>query len=185
MQALHPRIPATSLRHRRDPRAAPALPAQCTFPRSPDARCARGDSRRQFRSVESRLDRALPLTIDCRMTNLLLALQAPATRSGNSNFLIIEFVLILGIIYFLMIRPQQKQRKQHESTIMALKKGDEIVTVGGIIARVVHIKEGVKDGAPAPTLGDSVTIQSGESRLVVERGRIARIGSSATGAPPA
>jgi len=120
------------------------------------------------------------------MTNLILALQAaPAARPGISNVLIIQFGLILAIIYFLMIRPQQKQRKQHETTIMGLKKGDEIVTVGGIIGKVVHIREGVKDGSPAPTLTDAVTIQSGESRLIVERGRIARIGGDSTGAPAA
>src|ERR1041385_5022534 len=114
------------------------------------------------------------------MTTLLLALQAAQpSRPGSTNFLIIQFVLILAIIYFLMIRPQQKQRKQHETTIMALKKGDEIVTVGGIIGKVVHIKEGVKDGAPAPSMIDAVTIQSGESRLIIERGRIARIGTTA------
>ena len=118
-------------------------------------------------------------------TTVLLALQAAAPARGNTNFLIIQFVLILGIIYFLMIRPQQKQRKRHETTIMSLKKGDDIVTVGGIIGKVVHIKEGVKDGAPAATMSDAVTIQSGESRLIVERGRIARIGATATGAPPA
>jgi len=49
----------------------------------------------------------------------------------------------------------------------------------------VLIKEGVKDGSPAPTLTDAVTIQSGESRLIVERGRIARIGGDSTGAPAA
>jgi preprotein translocase subunit YajC len=119
------------------------------------------------------------------MTHLLLAIQTAPSRTGSSNFLIIQFVLILGIIYFLMIRPQQKQRKQHQTTINSLKKGDEIVTVGGIIGKVVHIKEGVKDGAPAPTMNDAVTIQSGESRLIVERGRIARIGADATGAPAA
>jgi preprotein translocase subunit YajC len=118
------------------------------------------------------------------MTTLLPALQAAAPR-GGSTFLIIQFVLILAIIYFLMIRPQQKQKKQHESTIMGLKKGDDIVTVGGIIGKVVHIREGTKDGSPAPTMSDAVTIQSGESRLIVERGRIARIGGTATGAPAA
>jgi preprotein translocase subunit YajC len=118
------------------------------------------------------------------MNTLFLAHQA-ARPSGSSNFLIIQFVLIIAIIYFLMIRPQQKQRKQHESTIMSLKKGDEIVTVGGIVGKVVHIKEGLKDGAPAATMTDAVTIQSGESRLIIERGRIARIGATATGAPPA
>jgi preprotein translocase subunit YajC len=120
------------------------------------------------------------------MTTLLLAIQAaPPARTGGPNLLIIQFVLILAIIYFLMIRPQQKQRKQHQTTIMGLKKGDEIVTVGGIVGKVVHIREGVKDGAPAPTMNDAVTIQSGESRLIVERGRIARIGAESTGAPAA
>jgi preprotein translocase subunit YajC len=120
------------------------------------------------------------------MNNILFALQAAAPRSGaNNTFLIVQFGLVLGIIYFLMIRPQQKQRKQHESTIMSLKKGDDIVTVGGIIAKVVHIKETMKDGAPAGTMQDQVTIQSGESRLIVERGRIARINSTTTGAPAA
>src|ERR1041384_2875053 len=112
------------------------------------------------------------------MSHLVLALlqtSAPAAapaRTGISNVFIIQKVMIVGIIYFLMIRPQQKQRKQHETTIMGLKKGDEIVTVGGIIGKVVHIKEGVKDGSPVATMSDPVTIQSGESRLIVERGRI-------------
>jgi preprotein translocase subunit YajC len=113
------------------------------------------------------------------MTAIAL-LQAAAPRSSGSIFFLVQIVLILGIFYFLMIRPQQKQRKQHESTLMQLKKGDDVVTLGGIVGKVVHIKEGVKDGAPTTTLGDHVTIQSGESRLIVERGRIARVGTTDT-----
>lgn len=108
----------------------------------------------------------------------LALLQAP--RSGGEWLLGIQIVLVVGIFYFMMVRPQQKQRKQHEAALMTLKKGDEIVTAGGIIGRIVHIKESTKDGAPAPTLTDAVTIQSGESRLIVERGRIARTGTSVT-----
>ena len=119
------------------------------------------------------------------MTSLFLALQATQQRSGMSPIFLIEMVFVFAIVFFLMIRPQQKQRKQHEATIMKLKKGDDIVTVGGIIGKVVHIKEGVKDGSPVSTMTDAVTIQSGESRLIVERGRIARIGSDSTGAPAA
>jgi len=113
----------------------------------------------------------------------LALLQAPSARPGSGLMLGIQVVLILGIFYFMMVRPQQTQRKRHETTLMALKKGDEIVTAGGIIGRVVHIKEGTKDGVAHPGLEDAVTIQSGESRLIVERGRIARIGSVATAAP--
>ena len=87
---------------------------------------------------------------------------------------LVQFVLIIAIIYFIMVRPQQKQRKKHEDSLKALKRGDEIVTSGGIIGEVVHIRETSKDGG-ANRLDDRVTIRSGESKLVVERGRIAKI----------
>ena len=82
---------------------------------------------------------------------------------------------IFAIFYFILIRPQQRQRRQHEQLIQQLKKGDEVVTAGGIVGEVLHIKETVKDGTPQRTMDDRVTIKSGESRLVVERGRIVRI----------
>ena len=93
--------------------------------------------------------------------------------------LLVQFALIIGIIYFLMVRPQQKQRRQHEESLRALKRGDEIVTSGGIIGEVIHIREMNKEGGNK--LDDRVTIKSGESRLIVERGRIQKIvGPSST-----
>ena len=74
-----------------------------------------------------------------------------------------------------MIRPQQRQRRQHEERLRNLKRGDEVVTSGGIIGKVMHITETVKDGKPSATMDDRITIKSDESRLVVERGRIARV----------
>jgi preprotein translocase subunit YajC len=82
---------------------------------------------------------------------------------------------IFAIFYFLLIRPQQQQRKQHEQAILQLKKGDRIVTAGGIIGEVQHIK-----AAASPSADDEITIKSGESRLIIERGRVAKI-FSATG----
>ena len=94
--------------------------------------------------------------------------------------LLVQFALIIGIIYFIMIRPQQKQRQKHESALKALKRGDEVVTAGGIIGEVIHIREASKEGnAKGAGLDDRVTIKSGESRLIVERGKIARINGSA------
>lgn len=87
----------------------------------------------------------------------------------------IQFALILGIFYFLMIRPQQRQRKQHEEALRNLKKGDDIVTTGGIIGQVIHIRESMKGTEAVKSMDDAVTIKSGESRLIVERGRIARV----------
>ena len=87
----------------------------------------------------------------------------------------IQFALILAIFYFLMIRPQQKQRRQHEESLRNLQKGDDIVTTGGIIGQVIHIRESMKDGTPVKAMDDPVTIKSAESRIIVERGRIAKV----------
>jgi preprotein translocase subunit YajC len=109
-------------------------------------------------------------------------LQAGAPGGGSPLFQLgIQFALILAIFYFLMIRPQQKQRKQHEEALRNLKKGDEIVTAGGIVGQVLHIRDGVKDGSAQRAMDDQITIKSGESRLVVERGRIARIVTAGRG----
>jgi len=114
---------------------------------------------------------------------LTLALAQAPTGGSSLSPIILEFAIIIGIIYFLMIRPQQRQRKQHETALRALKRGDEVVTSGGIVGEVVHIRETAKDGG-ANRLDDRVTIKSGESRIVVERGRIAKIlgGTAAPGA---
>jgi len=85
---------------------------------------------------------------------------------------LVMYAAIFLIFYLVLLRPQQQQRKKHEQSIRAVKKGDEIVTAGGIIGEIVHIKT-TSDTTPADD--DRVTIRSGESRLVIERGRIARV----------
>ena len=110
---------------------------------------------------------------------LAILLQA-APGGGSFMPLLFQFGLIFLIFYFLIIRPQQKQRKRHEEALRNLTKGDRIVTGGGIIGEVVHIKQSVAEGAPKPLMDDEITIRSGESRLVVERGRIAKIVTAGT-----
>ena len=85
---------------------------------------------------------------------------------------IFMYVAIAAIFYFVLWRPQAAQRKRHEAAIRAIKRGDEVVTAGGIVGEVVHIRETT---AGSPTAEDRVTLKSGEARLVVERGRIARV----------
>ena len=103
----------------------------------------------------------------------LLALQFGGAAGSLTPFLV-QLVAIFAIFYFLLIRPQQTQKKKHEDALRSLKRGDQIVTGGGIIGEVVHVKEsGSADGAK--TMEDAVTIKSAESRLIVERGRIVRI----------
>jgi preprotein translocase subunit YajC len=89
--------------------------------------------------------------------------------------LIFEFALIGAIWYFLIIRPQQRQRAAHEKALNELKRGDEVVTAGGIVGKVIHLKEATVEGGTARSMEDRITIESGEARLVVERGRITRV----------
>jgi preprotein translocase subunit YajC len=116
---------------------------------------------------------------------LALVVQAPA--AGRSSLLpfVFQVVAIFAIFYFVMIRPQQKQRKSHEERLRNLKRGDEVVTAGGIIGKVVHISETTKEGKSAATMDDRITIKSDESRMIVERGRISRVITPATEPAPA
>lgn len=79
--------------------------------------------------------------------------QAAQDTFGMLNSLLIPTMLIIGIMYFLMIRPQQKRLKEHQAMVAAIRRGDTIVTSGGIIGKVakvedqelqVEIAEGVK-----------------------------------------
>jgi preprotein translocase subunit YajC len=54
---------------------------------------------------------------------------------------LIPLVLIFGIMYFLLIRPQQKKLKQHQAMIAALRRGDQVITQGGLIGKVTKVKD--------------------------------------------
>ena len=72
----------------------------------------------------------------------LAMLQDAATATGGSPLMtIIMFGLIFVIFYFFIIRPQNKKQKETEKMIAALKKGDKVVTIGGIHGTVVTTKE--------------------------------------------
>ena len=76
------------------------------------------------------------------MLSLLLAqAEAPAQSpfAGQSNVLFL-IAIFFGIFYFMIIRPQQKQQKTHKAYLEALKKGDEVVTNGGLIGRIAGVQ---------------------------------------------
>lgn len=74
------------------------------------------------------------------MSHLILLAQAGG--SGGLSMIGI-FVAMFAIMYFMVIRPQQKQFKQHQTMLAALKKGDEVVTQGGVIGRIATITDKV------------------------------------------
>ncbi len=53
----------------------------------------------------------------------------------------VPLILIFAIMYFLLIRPQQKKLKEHQAMVEALRRGDQVVTQGGMIGKVTKVKE--------------------------------------------
>jgi preprotein translocase subunit YajC len=99
---------------------------------------------------------------------LMMMQAAPAGQSGTTGILIgiLPWVAIFVIFYLLMIRPQQQRVKQHQAAISAVKKGDDVITGGGIRGRVtkvtddeaeVEIAQGVKIRVVKSTISQVVT----------------------------
>ena len=98
---------------------------------------------------------------------LLAAAASPAAPSGATAFLVqtLPFLLIFVIFYFLLIRPQQRRLKLHREMITAVKKGDTVVTGGGLIGKVTRVDEAEVEIELAP----SVKVKSLRSTLTEVR----------------
>jgi preprotein translocase subunit YajC len=104
-------------------------------------------------------------------TTALLMQSTAASPNSPSGILIgiLPWLLIFVIFYLLIIRPQQKRVKQHQATIAAVKKGDEVITGGGIRGRItkvtddeveVEIASGVKVRVVKSTLSHVVGVKA-------------------------
>ena len=88
------------------------------------------------------------------MFNFLTA--NPEVPAGMGMSSIIMLVVMFGVMYFLMIRPENKRKKEAEAMRSALKVGDKITTIGGIVGKVVDIKE------------DKFVIETGADQVRIE-----------------
>lgn len=101
---------------------------------------------------------------------LLLALQAQGAPAGpNPLSTIVLFGGLFAIFYFLLIRPQKKQQDAHRDMVASLSKGDEVVTIGGVVGKIIHLTD------------ERVTIKTaGDTRLEIDRSKIGqRLGGKA------
>jgi len=79
---------------------------------------------------------------------------AGGAASAFTSFL--PLILIFAIMYFLLIRPQQKKVKEHKAMVEALRRGDQVLTQGGIVARVTKVLE---DGALEVEIAEGVKVK--------------------------
>lgn len=97
--------------------------------------------------------------------SLLVSAGSGGSGGMSTSFFFVQMLAIVAIFYFLIIRPKMKQEKRHRERLAEIRSGDEVVTAGGIIAKVIHVKEG------------QVTVKSGDTRLIIQTDRIAVVRS--------
>ena len=87
------------------------------------------------------------------MIQIAYADAAAATTSGGMGSTILMIVLMIAIFYFLMIRPENKRKKEADNLRSSLTVGDNVLTIGGITGKIVQITE------------DTITFETGEDRV--------------------
>jgi preprotein translocase subunit YajC len=91
----------------------------------------------------------------------------PSAGAGDFFVQLVPLFLIIGIMYFLVLRPQQQRVKAHQAMVAAVKRGDVVVTGGGIVGKVVKVLE-----------NDEVMVEIAEDvRIRVVKGTIADVRS--------
>jgi preprotein translocase subunit YajC len=101
--------------------------------------------------------------------SITLAQAAPAAQGGGLS-MILMMVVLFGLMYFMMIRPQMKRQKEHRAMVSALAKGDEVVTNGGLAGRVDDIGETFITIEIAPNV--KVKLQKGAVSQVLPKGSL-------------
>lgn len=82
--------------------------------------------------------------------------QAAGAGAGSAFASFIPLILIFAIMYFLLIRPQQKKMKEHKAMVEALRRGDQILTQGGIVGKVTKVQE---DGLLEVEIAEGVKVK--------------------------
>ncbi len=94
---------------------------------------------------------------------------AYAQTTGGSTeqqlFQFLPIILMFVVLYFLMIRPQMKRAKEVKSMLEALKKGDEVVTAGGVVGRITKVGEAYVTVEVARSGGDSIELNLQKSAV--------------------
>jgi preprotein translocase subunit YajC len=99
--------------------------------------------------------------------------QAAGGGQGGGIESLVLIVLMFGVLYFLMIRPQMKRAKEHKSLIEGLQKGDEVITAGGMLGRISRISDNYV--TLEVSNGVEVQVQRPAVQLVLPKGTLKNI----------
>jgi preprotein translocase subunit YajC len=86
------------------------------------------------------------------MVDIAYAQAAPGAGGPGPLITILPFILIFAIMYFMVIRPQQRKAREHQDMLSKLKRNDEVMTSGGIYGKVLDLKETVVTLEVAPNV---------------------------------
>jgi len=107
----------------------------------------------------------MPPTNEAHEGQVLIAADAPPAQPQGSFLSTLPMMLVIfGIFYFLLIRPQNKQREAHQNLLSGLKKGDAVITEGGLVGCILEVRD------------DRVVLElSSNTRITVMRESIERM----------
>ena len=98
-----------------------------------------------------------------RILEIIQAMAGSDSGQGGGLAAMLPFILIMSIVYFLMIRPNTKKQKEKQQMILSLKKGDKVITIGGIHGTIAGIKQ--KGSILVLNLGKNVNITVNRSSI--------------------
>lgn len=90
---------------------------------------------------------------------MMLAMASPQGQGGSSGLVgaLLPFLLMFAVLYFLLIRPQQKRQKEHKALLEKLKKGDRVITNSGLFGTIVNFNE--KNKSVVLNVGDQDSVK--------------------------
>ena len=96
------------------------------------------------------------------MFDQIVYAMAPGGEGGTQGFgMFLPLILLFGIFYFLMIRPQQKRQKEHKALLSNLRKGDQVITAGGLYGRIT----GITDTLVTLEIAEKVRVKVARSQI--------------------
>jgi preprotein translocase subunit YajC len=104
--------------------------------------------------------------MDWNLSQIILAMAPPTTQNGQQAqgwTMFVPLILFVVVFYFVVMRPQQKKAKAHAEMLKSVRRGDKIITTGGIVATVTNVTD------------KHVAVRSADAKLEITRAAIAEI----------